>query len=171
MHREAPMNRPACARLENAHTGRAGVRSPSPRTICKKLGAHCRRKAALGNPRMRVATATVGGPTSVPAALLPGRPGKSPQEPTLNQLAAQPAQINGKIHDQADRAGRQELQVVCSGIGHTGNHGSATPALVGGGRCQIPSAIPSFKHFFKARQAARPNHSLNRTFCCGPHLG
>lgn len=77
-------------------------------------------------------TADVGDGTT-PAARSPGS-GIRPQTPTLNQLAGPPAKINGKTHGQADSAGRQELQVVIHGFGHLGNHGSAAPALVYGGR-------------------------------------
>ena len=85
-----------------------------------------------GNPRQWVATTAVGDPT-IPTVRPPGS-GKSPNTPTLKTLVAPPASINGKIHDEADCTGGQELQIVIRGIGHTGNYCLANPALVCDGR-------------------------------------
>lgn len=111
-------------------------------------------RSRVRNPRQRVATAAVGDRT-IPTVLPPGS-GKSPQKPTLNQLAAPPAQINGTIHGQADVADWQELQVEGSGFGHADNFNPASSALVAGGQRQkLPATT-----FLPSR--ARPNPSLKR---------
>ena len=103
-----------------------------------KLGAEACRKPPLDNPQARVATGLVGGKNhhngEAVSLFRPCALGLSPKTPTLETLVAPPASINGKIHDEADCTGGQELQVISSGFGHTDNNDLASPALVRGGR-------------------------------------
>ena len=159
-----PLNRPAFAKLQCTHTACGSVRRAFVRHW-KKLGANRRRKATEGNPRQRVATTDVGErtiPTETPGS------GCHQQTPTPKPGGGAASTDQGKPHDQAVVADRQELQVVSVGFGHSGNHGSAAPALTVGGRCHKPSAYLLFLNTKFKRKPALPNHSFNRTHCGAP---
>ena len=162
---EAPLNRPACARLEYKHTGRAGVRRSFVRHRCKKLGANRRRKATdWQSPAWLIPTSSGG-----KEARLQGRqPRTAKARPPISggRVGLLRPHLIGTTHEDRIRSpDREKLQSLSAAslVGITGSHGYSPSGLAVGGRCQQPSAYPPFNLAHVNQPQARPNPSLNRT--------
>ena len=169
----ASLNRPAVARLEHTHTACGRARRAFVRHRCKKLGSSRRRKATAGAPPARLIPASSGGKEAPPQGRQP-RTAKARPPITGGRVGLLRPHLIGNTHEDRIRSpDREELQTIskASLVGGAGSHGHSPSGLTVGGRFIEPSAYSSFIHKFSKLRAARPNHSLNRTLCCGPHLG